>query len=83
MPDTNHTPCDEARARLYADLFAQSERIGRALHALDSVLKAAENGPVDEWTVRYFRTVYADLLNPGGAIAYAELVMGVDVAGAA
>lgn len=76
----DHTHCDKDRARLVANLGTQSERIGRALHALDSVLKAAENGPVDEWTVRYFRTVYADLLNPGGAIAYAELVLGMDVA---
>ena len=76
----DHTHCDEARARLTANLDAQSERIGRALNALDSVLKAAENGPVDEWVVRYFRTVYADLLNPDGAVAYADLVMGADMA---
>lgn len=80
MPDTNHTPCDEDRSRLFADLFAQSERTGRALEALDAVLKAAEHGPVDEWTVRYFRTVHAELLNPGGAIALADLVFGMDAA---
>lgn len=65
----DHTPCDEERSRLFADLCAQHERAGRALYALDSVLKSAESGPVDEWTVAHFRKVYDDLLDPARMVA--------------